>query len=686
MKLNLTTPNVESSGGFEEKFFSIADQGMIFEILRNKLYSNPILAICREISCNSLDAHREVNKFDLPIEIHLPNSLEPFLKFKDYGPGISPDRMENVFIRYTASTKRNDNVQIGAMGCGAKTPFSYTDSFNVITIHDNVKYNYTCFIDETKIGKIALLSKQITDEQNGTEIVIPVKPEDFRSFIDNVEVATRHWKVKPTITGNNFSYQEIKEIAKGNNWKIANSNDKYTRDCQVKLIIDCIEYPLNLEAIKNFFNSKIIKTIRGDLYLYFDTGELTLSANREQVYLDPLTIDLLVERFHTFTVEVKQKLTDKINEFDNLWDANIFYKIEIHRFLYDPAVLGTFKWREIALSNGYYNVDCINFRKGRYSYRTGGAEKVTRKKAYSLELCQDSVLVVNDIEIEPSYRHIKKLFDNDKQLKDVFLISYKKFEIKNLHFDMMKPVFLSSLTKSRVKKEKNAVKTLYFLYDRYNNIFKHVSYDSFKEDKNKKVFCLLSKGIINNISIKDKVVSPSVLSHISKDNSSVSFYGIDKNLDEDKIKKITKGYPSLEEFVEQTYFSNNINIEELKWANKNNHILGDRWSNLYTHIKCKDSIFLKRFNIHEKIKKLINENEHMLAVYEFIYGEIPQNRIDSFLINNPEFNLEEVQKQFDERYPLLINLNFSSYSHRIEIYEKNVAHYINLVDCCEGKI
>src|SRR5271157_2965693 len=108
MKLSDVKPYFESSGDLQEHFFSIQDQGMIFDILRSKMYSNPILAICREISSNARDAHREVGKADVPVEIHLPIGLEPEFKVKDFGPGISPDRMLNIFIKYTASTKRGD--------------------------------------------------------------------------------------------------------------------------------------------------------------------------------------------------------------------------------------------------------------------------------------------------------------------------------------------------------------------------------------------------------------------------------------------------------------------------------------------------------------------------------------------------------------------------------------------------
>ena len=59
MILNQTKPNIELSADFEMKSFGIGDVGMMFEILRSKMYSNPIQTICREYISNAVDSHRE---------------------------------------------------------------------------------------------------------------------------------------------------------------------------------------------------------------------------------------------------------------------------------------------------------------------------------------------------------------------------------------------------------------------------------------------------------------------------------------------------------------------------------------------------------------------------------------------------------------------------------------------------
>ena len=100
MKLNFQDTKIERSTAFQSQNFDIGDKRIILEILRGKMYSNPIQTICQEISTNAKDAHVEAGKPELPIEIKLPNRLEPSFYIRDFGPGITPDRMGSIFIQY----------------------------------------------------------------------------------------------------------------------------------------------------------------------------------------------------------------------------------------------------------------------------------------------------------------------------------------------------------------------------------------------------------------------------------------------------------------------------------------------------------------------------------------------------------------------------------------------------------
>ena len=111
---------------------------MIVSILRDKLYSNKIAAVCREVASNSRDANREAGNVEVPVIINISNEglLDEgmSISFKDSGVGISPSRIDNVFLKYGSSTKRDSNSQTGGFGIGAKTPFAYTNEFLISTI------------------------------------------------------------------------------------------------------------------------------------------------------------------------------------------------------------------------------------------------------------------------------------------------------------------------------------------------------------------------------------------------------------------------------------------------------------------------------------------------------------------------------------------------------------------------
>ena len=82
---------LEQSQEFTSYSFGIKESGLphIFNVLRNQLYSDKILALIREYSCNAVDAHVEVGDADKPIEVTLPNPLSLEFKVRDYGRGLN---------------------------------------------------------------------------------------------------------------------------------------------------------------------------------------------------------------------------------------------------------------------------------------------------------------------------------------------------------------------------------------------------------------------------------------------------------------------------------------------------------------------------------------------------------------------------------------------------------------------
>ena len=120
--------------------FTICANAKMFKILSSGLYSNKEKAIIREVSCNAYDANVDAGNGDVPIEVHLPGVLEPYFSIKDSGPGLTPEQMKNIYTQYGNSTKTDRNNAIGCLGLGSKSPFSYIDSFTVISVTRKPKY------------------------------------------------------------------------------------------------------------------------------------------------------------------------------------------------------------------------------------------------------------------------------------------------------------------------------------------------------------------------------------------------------------------------------------------------------------------------------------------------------------------------------------------------------------------
>ncbi len=311
--------NVETSGDFKSLSYGIKDPGMIFDILRNKMYSDPITSIVREISCNAIDAHREANKPNLPIKIHLPTAKEPFISFTDFGIGISPERMEDIFVNFGASTKRDSNDYIGAFGMGSKIPLSYSDSFTIITNFNGVKRHYCSYIDKTNIGKISLLAEEDTDEINGTTISIPVKEKDFWAFTDACARVFEFLEIQPQFnigfdrphTGNLINTIE--------NMKIFD-NKHYSTD--FVFLIDFVPYRLDETKI----SKKILRPFldaKKKFVFSVPNGLLSVSSSRETIHYNENTIQELENIFKNSIANIQKKMNDVLEKIPDAFEQAI---------------------------------------------------------------------------------------------------------------------------------------------------------------------------------------------------------------------------------------------------------------------------------------------------------------------------------------------------------------------------
>jgi hypothetical protein len=100
--------------------YTVDSPALVFDVLCSKMYGTPFETMIQEYMANARDAHREVGKLDVPIQLIFPTNLDSHLYIRDFGPGLTIERIKTVFTKLGKSTKNDDDVMTGGFGLGAK--------------------------------------------------------------------------------------------------------------------------------------------------------------------------------------------------------------------------------------------------------------------------------------------------------------------------------------------------------------------------------------------------------------------------------------------------------------------------------------------------------------------------------------------------------------------------------------
>lgn len=335
MKLASHSNKLETNAEIESQNFGIGDASVVIEILRNRLYEHKIRTLTQEYICNARDAMREIGKTAGQIQVKVPTSFDPTFTVRDFGPGISPDRMGSVFVLYGSSTKRSSNNQTGGFGIGAKSAWSYTDSFTIITHIDGVCRTYVAHTGVNNNGRLDLISTGKTQEANGTEIQIAVKPNDVREFRDAILRAVYFWDERPALKGltDQSEFERFKGLAISQNLEVVADgalpvslrNEIDSHSDLGFAVIDGVPYPLHgklLDKIKTF--ETVRQTIRGKVLIFLGNGVLEVSASRESIADSAVTQAALTKIGAKLSLEVKTHIA---NQFGAIKNVKEFLKV-----------------------------------------------------------------------------------------------------------------------------------------------------------------------------------------------------------------------------------------------------------------------------------------------------------------------------------------------------------------------
>jgi hypothetical protein len=369
MELNIKTlgsQDTQSTTDVKKMRLDDDAAAMVFQMFSKTIYSNPIGTVVREITSNAVDSHIEAG-INLPVLIKRSIDGETgthYISFIDYGVGMSPERIEEVYMTFFKSTKRADNSQIGGFGIGGKTPLAYKrstgygegeydNSYQIITAFNGMKYSYLVY-EGKETPLVALQHTEPTKEHNGTEIRIPVLEKDMETFakemvkqlyyFENVifEGFENEWRYSEVLT-NDYS------IIRGKNF-LYRGNDV---NSAMHVCLGRVAYPINYDLLN--LNSS-------DYYLPIavkvEIGEISVTASREQLDYSETTIKVLKKKLAEAKAEIAELIA---KQYANIVTLEDYFKVK-HEFgkLEFPngmtmSVSSLIKQADVDFSNFRYN-------------------------------------------------------------------------------------------------------------------------------------------------------------------------------------------------------------------------------------------------------------------------------------------------------------------------------------------
>lgn len=344
--------NIVTSGVVNSVSFGIKQEGLahIFNVLRNQLYSNKIMAVLREYSCNAVDAHTEAGIPDRPIQVTLPNRMSLELKIRDFGYGLSEEDIHNIYAFYGESTKRQSNALIGQLGLGSKSAFAYGDNFVINSFCDGKKTSYNAYIDATQVGQIAKLYSTASDEESGVEIVIPVNADDISQFESTAAQVFKYFKVRPVILGATPSFDDKKTIFQGSDWRIVESNGRWSGGSIA--VMGNIGYTLSSDSLKLKSDSEDDEACRSLLNnfaveIQANIGDLDIAASREGLQYTDRTIKNIKAKLLAVRDEIRSKFEAELQSAKSLWSVRKMIGSALdmsHPYNFAARCIKSFSW------------------------------------------------------------------------------------------------------------------------------------------------------------------------------------------------------------------------------------------------------------------------------------------------------------------------------------------------------
>lgn len=673
--------------------FKIKNSSRAFQILSSGLYANKIRAIIRELSCNAIDSHQAAGTTDQPFEVHLPTSLSPYFYIRDYGTGLDHHQVLNIYTTYFESTKTESNDYIGALGLGSKSPFSYTDNFLVTAIKDQVKRQYSAFINDQGFPSIALMTESPTTEPSGVQVQFAVNSQnDYYKFKSEAQEVYSWFKFKPSIVNiNDFTIPELvyteRDLIPGVHL-LRGYRTSYA-------VMGNIAYPIEIPNTSTNLGNDLSKLLDCGLVLEFDIGELDFQASREGLSYIPQTIQAIKNKLIELNQIIFTRLQSNADAIENLWSRYQFLttKLSENKCFWHSALIEYEKVTDLPYSilnhktsievyvkqiADLYNVKVTKYTNRRSFQIESPSNKYDNSQGYkhvvdqfhTITMYYDNVFVINDLKSRYIQR-IKHNYKSRSYQNQIFLIeaadTTKPADYTGFLDSIYNPLTVVNASSLPAPAPKVKIKptSIMQLYNVKNNQYAFGHYGDLTdfEDKKTYVYFELSGSTLKSEKLPSTNKLGDLLFELGDQTiSNTTYFGV-RQSDIAQVRKLSNWIPA-EKFIADS-------LKKITDKQILNQLLIDlRKTDIYSQFQDVQPHLGKDCKLIELMQPVINARHANINLSKLtqlcIYFDVP-NFIDQA---KTEFN--KIKQQLS-MYPLLGYFKYSTpYSAIVE--------YINLID------
>lgn len=428
--------HTETNCNIQGNTFSIKASPIAFDILSSKLYSNPTLAVVRELLTNAYDSQLAASNPDKAITVMFPTPLDNEFSIRDFGTGLSKEDVMTLYTTFFGSTKSDSNDFTGGFGLGSKTPFAYTSSFTVTSFFNGTKY---VFLATKKDGYPSILpiGEEPTDEPNGLFIRIPVNRDmpnrfyeeaiDYLSLIPEIKISSN----KPVTRNVAFSVTDNVSL-----YTPTRTSKTYSWQKDSGVFFKQGQNTYRVTALIDSRKHRNIYEFYGEMDIVYDIpiGTLNITPSREQLAKDEHNNNKIAELLDVLNTKlgviIKELTTDA--KFANGSDLPIPSCIArtYQTFLYDKY----FSFFNSSIGRYYFNWSRTNvsFRFSSYEYKTY-TRTGTERGNLIYNNCPHIFVYTKDFKNRNLTRKINNIIDNYDEFEETRVTIFSLEESIHYH-------------------------------------------------------------------------------------------------------------------------------------------------------------------------------------------------------------------------------------------------------------